>query len=104
MEEAPHGELSQDVWVVPLGPNHSDCAFVFPQAAPGPTAPRPAEEPRARDVPTRGCAHPEPALLRIPVRKRRADQEVEGAGLEGEWQRLVGSILTGWGEGVEGGA
>lgn len=83
MEEAPHGELAQDAWVVPLGPSRSDCALVSAQAAPGPTAPRRAEEPPARDAQTRGCAHPEPAPHRTRVRKRRADQEVEGAGLEG---------------------
>lgn len=83
MEEAPHGELAWDEWVAPPGPSRSDCALVSPQAAPGPTAPRRAEEPRARDAPTRDCARREPVPHRTRVRKRRADQEVEGAELQG---------------------
>lgn len=66
----------------PLGPSRSDCALVPVQAAQEPTAPRRAEEPRARDAPTRGCVRRAPAPYRTRVR-RPTEQEVEGAGLEG---------------------
>lgn len=83
MEEAPHGELGEGRGGGGSGLSRSDCSLVSVQAAPGPTAPRRAEEPRARDAPTSGCARPAPAPHQTRVRKQPADQEVEGAGPEG---------------------